>query len=127
MGVLGLPFSAKAHILNFLAERVGKKALCIVPDESAGRKLTSDIKSLGGKAVFYPAKDFVFIDSATKSRQYEMERLAALSGIVFDHADIIVATADAAMQFTIPWTYSKKDLTIKIGDELPLNQVIETL
>jgi len=128
MGVLGLPFSAKAHILNFLAERVGKQALCIVPDESAGRKLTSDIKSLGGKAVFYPAKDFVFIDSATKSRQYEMERLAALSGIVFDHADIIVATADAAMQFTIPKDiFKRKTLTIKIGDELPLNQVIETL
>ena len=57
-----------------------------------------------------------------------MERLAALSGIVFDHADIIVATADAAMQFTIPKDiFKRKTLTIKIGDELPLNQVIETL
>ena len=65
----------------------------------------------------------MFLDSATKSRQYEMERLSALSKIVFDNADIIVATADAAMQLTIPKNvFKRKTLTMKIGDEVPIDR-----
>ena len=128
MGVLGLPFSSKAHVINYLTEKADKKALCLVPDEATARKLTSDINSLGGSAAFFPAKVFVFLDSATKSRQYEMERLSALSKIVFDNADIIVATADAAMQLTIPKNvFKRKTLTMKIGDEVPIDRVVEAL
>lgn len=78
-------------------------ALILVPDEKDGLKVSNALAELGIKTLSYPIRDFIF-HNITSSRGYEYERLAALSAFIDEGGDIdaVIATPDAAMQFTIP-------------------------
>lgn len=79
-----------------------KKCFCIVSNEREGQQLTNDLCSMGIKAYFYPVRDFIFADVSGKSREYEHKRIEILLSIITSQCEVVVACADAAMQFTIP-------------------------
>ncbi len=94
----------------------GIPALLLVPDEKEGLKLRNALSELGLKVLNYPLRDFIF-HNITASREYEHERLRALSALVVDAADsgeepcdVIIATPDAAMQYTMPVEILRENL-----------------
>ncbi len=78
--------------------------LAIVPDEAAARQLCEDINFMaGGRAAFpYPAKELNFLDAAGISREYEQLRITALSALCSGTCKVLAASAEAAMQLTLP-------------------------
>ena len=100
--------------------RLGSVCL-ICDDEPAARRFVSDINELAGfeEACLYPAKDFCFSYMEGVSKEYEQERIAALSKILFKKCKILVLSMEAALQACIPaWALQKYSFEIKSGDTL---------
>ncbi len=102
MGVIGLPPAPKAHLIHALCDDTGRKAFVVMPDEAAAVKLCADLVTMGTNAVLYPARDFRFYSAESVSREYEQKRIGALSGLLNNETDVLVFSAEAAIQNTIP-------------------------
>lgn len=136
IAVNGLSEGARAvfytGIIKKIKEKFGLPALIIVPDEKDSLRLNNSLSELGVNPLMYPLRDFVF-HNITASREYEYERLRALS--VFFNAgmggtdyDCIIATPDAAMQYTMPIEILKKStLCIDTKSSLNLQELKVTL
>src|SRR5690554_286472 len=102
MGALGLSQAPKAHLIHSLCEDFSRKALVVLPDESSANRIAGDLNSLGSNAIVYPARDFTFRQTQGQSREFERQRLGVLSRIMNNDYTVIVCSAEAASQFTIP-------------------------
>lgn len=128
MGVLGLAPAPKAHLISSLCNTVGKNALVVMPDEASAHRLANDICNFGLNALVYPARDFVFRNSETKSRDFEYKRLSVLGAVLDGKCDVCVCSAEAAAQFTIPKNELKKlSVTLVNGADAELNSVVNAL
>ena len=102
IGVLGLPPTPKAFLIHTLCENNPCGAVVLVPDEATGEKLYTDLSVLGSKCVTYPARDFNFHSVEAGNREYEQKRIGALSKMISGECDILIISAEAAMQKTLP-------------------------
>ncbi len=128
IGVLGLPVSAKAHIIHAVCEEKNRRALVILPDESQAVRLISDLKALGTKALLYVSRDFNFRHSESQSREFENQRIGVLSKIAAGKYQVIACSAEAALQLTIPMAELKAhSMKISVSDEISMNGIIKTL
>ncbi|MBQ6041196.1 MAG: transcription-repair coupling factor [Oscillospiraceae bacterium] len=104
--------------------------LAIVPDEAAARQLCEDINFMaGGKTAFpYPAKELNFLDAAGISREYEQLRITALSALCSGQCRVLAASAEAAMQYTIPQQIlQERTLHLACGDSCDQKELTEQL
>ena len=93
--------------------------LILVGEERKANKLNEFLKKTGLRCEFFPVRDFNFYDM-TASHELEYERLKVLSGILFNTADIVIATPDSLTQFTMPKEHLKK-LTLKVNTDTSLD------
>ncbi len=115
----GVSHIHKCHTAFGLAKDQRVFVLC--EDEAAARKTADDINVLADKTIacVFAAKDFSFTHIESISKEYEHQRIEALSKLISGECKIIVASVEAAMQATIP-----KDIlishtaTISSGDEI---------
>ena len=101
-GCLGLPPTPKALLIHSLCEQFSRGAFVITPDEAAANKLIADLQTLGSRACLYPARDFNFQTAQSSSKEYEQKRIGALAMALTGETDIVVASAEAVLQRTIP-------------------------
>lgn len=128
VGVLGVSGIHKAHIINSLCGNLGRRALVIMPDEAAATKLCEDLRVFGKNSFLYPARDFSFTAAENRSHEYEQRRINALTNILNGTADIVVCSAEAAVQRTIPPEDLKKhSLTIRRGEDIKLGDITSVL
>ncbi|MCX7614131.1 MAG: transcription-repair coupling factor [Clostridiales bacterium] len=94
----------KAHIIAALVRNSGKKSIVICSDESSCARLCSDINSFLDTeiSVLLPTRDFVFRNVEAVSREWEQKRLAALYGFLTGKYHILLASAEAIMERTLP-------------------------
>ncbi len=119
----------KAHFVAGLANK-NSPILLIVEDEVSARRFQSDIKEFLGenKCVFYPAKDFSFSKIETISREFEHKRLESLVKISKKEALVMVASAEAVLQRTIPPEFLQKSMiTLKVGEDILLKSLLTRL
>lgn len=112
----------KAQLAAALSGR--QKVIVICDDEAACTRLVQDINELTEKetACVFPAKDLNFAYMEGVSREYEHKRIEALSNIRNGSCRIIAASAEAAMQGTIPpQALSDYSFTLSSGGEIDLN------
>lgn len=112
----------KAQLAAALSGR--QKVLVICDDEAACTRLVQDINELTEKetACVFPAKDLNFAYMEGVSREYEHKRIETLSNIRNGSCRIIAASAEAAMQGTIPpQALSDYSFTLSSGGEIDLN------
>ncbi len=85
--------------------------IAMVPDEKEGQKLAAQLRECGVRALYYPMRDFVF-HQMTASRDFEHERLSVLAGILGlgGGCDMVIATPDAALQYTVPAEVLKRSV-----------------
>ena len=92
----------KANIITSLCRNNSVRAFCLAQNEQEAQVLCNDLASMGLRAYVYPKKDFTFITSQVKSHEYEHQRLNVLSRMLSGEYDAVIATLDAAVQYTIP-------------------------
>ncbi|MBQ5333408.1 MAG: transcription-repair coupling factor, partial [Oscillospiraceae bacterium] len=126
LAVSGLSSIHKSQLAMLLSDHLyGEKSvpmLLIADDEAGAKKLCDDINEMYGEtlAFVYPAKDITLARVDSVSREYEHQRLCVLSRIIDGSCRIVCASAEAAMQKTIP-PKALSDNTIILSRENPVD------
>ncbi len=122
-GVLGLPPASKAFVIHSLCADTDKRALVLTPDEASAVKLCSDLTVLGSRADVFPARDFNFQEASSESAEYEQRRIGALSKVLSGDTDILICSAEGAMQRTIPPDVLKDRIfTLRPGQQIDTDE-----
>ncbi|MDR1564897.1 MAG: transcription-repair coupling factor [Oscillospiraceae bacterium] len=128
ISVNGLSAVHKAHFIHTASFRTNKPALVIAADEGEASRLCEDIAAFGGKALYYPARDFNFQDIAGRSREFEHDRILVLSKMLFGEYTAVVCCADGLMQLTVPPDGLKKHLQrFSSGQTVSIEEAVSTL
>ena len=124
----GLSQIHKAVIAYGLSGGTGKKIVVITPDEAAATEMQGDLSAMGKKAVLFPVRDYCFTDAVGYSREYEHKRIDTLSALSDGGFDVLLLSAAAAVQYTVPPEILKENsFTLKAGDELSPENLIDRL
>ncbi|MFA5659418.1 MAG: CarD family transcriptional regulator, partial [Oscillospiraceae bacterium] len=129
VSVTGVSGIHKAQIILALAD-YESPVLVIAEDEQTARRLCSDIDAMAGGEIcaFYPAKDFNFSRIESVSREYEHQRIEALSKIMNKTVSVMITNAEAASQKTIPpIILSQRSILIKTGGEYVMSELASQL
>ncbi len=116
-------FSGAAHIHRaqiLLTLSQDAPVLAVAADEAAARLLCEDINFMAGKKLArpYPSKELNFSEVTGISREYEQLRIAALSAVQCGDCRVLVASAEAALQYTLPpQVLQSHTITLQSGDE----------
>ncbi len=128
MGVLGLSHIHKAHFIHSLCDEKQKKALVIVPDEANANRLRDDLCAMGSKAEVFPAADLSFRPTQAHSREYEQQRLGVLSAMLSGEPDMVILSAEAVLQLTIPPQILRRNtMVIRQGSEIVTDMIADDL
>lgn len=90
-----------ALLAKYVAEKHKKPLLVIVPDEKEGQKCFGLLSACGLTPLLYPFRDFIF-HNITASHESEHERLSVLYAVLEGTCDAVIATPDAALEYTMP-------------------------
>ncbi len=105
--------------------------LVISENEAQARKLCDDIALMSGTtdfASFFPSREFALTRMEGFSREYEHQRIAALSKLIKGSCKIVCASMEAVMQPIIPKvTLIKSTILIKTGEEINLDNLKKQL
>ncbi len=128
-----IAFSGAAHIHRaqiLLTLSQDAPVLAVVNDEAAARLLCEDINFMAGRKTArpYPAKELNFTEMTGISREYEQLRIAALSAVASGDCRVLVASAEAALQYTLPpAVLQEHTITLQSGSEYSHEQLITAL
>ena len=128
MMISGLTDSGKVHLAYstyFYAER----PICIVTyNELQAKKIIKDLAYFEDNVEYFPKKEILAYDYLTESKDSLFERIEVLNNIINKKAKVIVTTIEAVMQPMIAKeTLYKNLLNLKVGQELNLDKLKETL
>lgn len=115
----GALYSLTYSLITDIKKVSGKPVLILTGEERRANKLNEFFKKCSLKSELYPVRDFNFYDM-TASHELEHERLKVLVGTAIGSLDVILATPEAALQYTTP----KKQLldkTIEVNLSTPLD------
>ena len=127
-GVLGLIPVMKAHIISALTGGLEKKALVVVPDDATAVRLCEDLSTFGVYALHYPARSLSFYTTDSQSYEYEQKRIKVLRRMLDNRCDVVVASAEGALLYTVPPEILKqKSVLLKKDEETTLENIIMSL
>lgn len=120
--VSGTSHIHKAVSAAAYAKKENKKLLLITADESECLRFFEDFEALSLRPVVFLQRDFTFHSISVYSHEYEHKRIAALVKILSGDFDIVLASADAAVQLTIPQELLKENsVELKTGQTLDID------
>ncbi len=126
--VTGVGTVHKALLLHGLREVTGRRLMILVGEEAEGARLAGDLSAFGERVCILPARDLSLRQVESVSREYEQQRLGALARFLNGGADCVIATADAAMQYTLtPDALLEHTLDFMAGCALPVENLPEVL
>lgn len=124
----GLSGIHKAHLIHSVCKENNCGALVIAADEHEAQKLCNDLEVMGTKAVFYPSRDYTFREVEGLSREFEHQRIGALYALQSGNCSVIIACADAVMQYTItPNKLKETTAEIKEGENISPKEIVSLL
>ena len=127
-GVTGLSHIHKAHVIASMCMCLMQKAVALVPDEATATRLRQDLEGFGVNALHYPARDFSFRTLETVSREYEHSRLKVLDKMLSGDFDVVVLSAEAAMQLTVPSErLMGSSFSVEAGEDYDSDELITSL
>ena len=118
--VSGVSHIHKAQLL--CAMNSGGRTLVITDSEANAKKLCDDINLMSGEetAKPFPSRELVLSHMEGISREYEHQRIEALSALSEKRCSIIIASAEAALQPVIPEDVLRES-TFSIGENCEIN------
>lgn len=128
-GVLGATGMHKVFLIHSLLQSLNgnggkRRAMVLVPEEGTAARMLEDFEAMGTKAASVPAKDLVFHAGEVRSREYEQQRMGALSAWVLGTVDVLLVSAEAAVQKTVPPTVlASRMINLKVGEDIALDEL----
>ena len=125
----GLSPIHRAHFAAAIRRETGRPVLLVCADEREGARLCADLAAFSGEAPqLLTAREFVFHDNTTASRQWEHRRLAVLRALADGTAGLVVATVEALLQRTLPpEIFHRACLTLSASGTYDLSRLAEQL
>ena len=129
LDISGLSTVHKAQISAYLSQRLNRRAIIICANELVAKKTAEDIRFFTGEDVlFLPSRDFMLVKANAVSREWEQQRVNALSAMACGKFSIAVTSISAVLARTIPPDVLKNNIfTIKIDDEISITSISEKL
>ena len=121
---------SQIHKVHFAWALTGGSRLVLTPDEPAAVRMAEDLNRFYGeeKAVVFPTREFSFREVEGVSREYEFARLRVLESLAWGEEMVVVASAEAALQRTIPpETLRQHCTTLTAGQTVSPEEVIARL
>ena len=78
----------KTQLIYSICEELDSKALIIAYDETAAKNICNDISMLNAKALYYPAKDFIFYSADVHSSDITKQRFKAIDDLLRGEAEV---------------------------------------
>ena len=127
--VTGLQPVQRACVGAAVARASRRSAVFVCGDEREVRQLAGDLETLMGvRPVILLSREWQLRPGAVASREWERSRLAALYDMARGEAAVVVATADALMQRTLPpKLLNSLAVTLKTGGRADLKVLAESL
>ena len=128
-GILGTTAMHKVYLVHSLLASLNedggrRRAMVLVPEEGTAVKMAEDFATMGTNAVVLPARDLTFLSDQVRSREYEQQRMGALSAWVLGAADVLLVPAEAAIQRTIPPdVLASRMIELKTGEDISLDEL----
>lgn len=123
----GALYSLIYSLCKDIKKVTGKPVLVITGEERRANKLNELFKKSQLRSEFYPVRDFNFYDM-TASHSLEHERLRVLSGISLDTLDMVIASPDALLQYTMPReALEKRTLLVNSDTTIDIKSLSERL
>ncbi|MEM1485016.1 transcription-repair coupling factor [Oscillospiraceae bacterium PP1C4] len=126
----GLSGVHKAQWIVSITSLLDKSGLVVVPDEANAMRICEDINIMAGEgtAVLFPSRDLTFYEVQGVSHEYEHARLNVLGRLAAGNVKLVVASARAALQYTMPpQTLAARIKTLKTGKEYALDDLVRFL
>ena len=126
--VTGLSYVHKAHAVLSLSQE--KTVLVITPDDASAVRMVSDINEMAGREIAcqFPARDIILADVDAVSREYEQKRIYALEKLQNMSARVLVGSAEACLEGTIPPEVLKDmSFTLSPADSIDTGKLSEKL
>ena len=122
--LVGLAHIHKALFIAGLCRAQKRRSVVLVGDEAEASRLTEDLAALGMRTLYLPARELSLRQVESVSREYEQMRLGVLAAMTEGGYDCVVATADAAIQYTIPPdTLLERTIELVSGAPLPMTDL----
>jgi transcription-repair coupling factor (superfamily II helicase) len=127
--VSGLGPVHRAHLAASLYLKTGRPLFVVVPDETTAEVFAGDLRAfLQEKVTIIGGREFTFYESESVSRQTEQRRLAALDALWRREAPVVVCTAAAMFQRTMPPSVMERAcFTLRPGQTMAPEDVIDGL
>ena len=125
----GLGSIHKAHMIAALRRITGKPVFVVCGDELEADRMKEDLSAFTqDEPLRFPAREFTFYMVESVSRQTEQERIQTLYAMLNNKAGIVVTTADAIMQRTMPkQVFKDAAVKIRLGQRVDMGDVIARL
>ncbi len=79
----------------------GCPALMLCPDEKIARRMRENLAHFGLRSAYYPNRDLTMYNISA-SREFEQARLSLLVALRRGELDVVLATPESALSYTIP-------------------------
>ena len=128
-GILGTTAVHKVFLTHALLESLNenggrRRAMVLVPDEGTATRMAEDFAAMETRAAVLPAKDLTFLTDQVRSREYEQQRVGALSAWVLGNVDVLLVSAEAAVQKTVPpQVLASRMIRLKVGEDISLDDL----
>lgn len=124
----GLSTGAQTVFLHALSQDIPTNPkLIITHDEKECLRLYNRLSGAGLNCAIYPVRDLM-MHNVTSSHEYEHNRLSVLARVVKGDVQYVIATPDAACQYTMPKEKLQQlALTLALGEECSLTDLAQTL
>ncbi|MBQ8469675.1 MAG: hypothetical protein IJ547_03665, partial [Clostridia bacterium] len=128
-GILGTTAMHKVFLLHSLLESLNedgghRRAMVLVPDEGTATRMAEDFAAMETRAAVFPAKDLTFLSDQVRSREYEQMRMGALSAWLLGNVDVLLVSAEAAVQKTVPpGVLASRMIRLKVGEDISLEDL----
>ncbi|MBE6887264.1 MAG: transcription-repair coupling factor [Ruminococcaceae bacterium] len=128
IALFGLSQTARAAFISAIQQQTGRTVLVLAKDEKSANRLNEDIMFFGEKSQVFPARDLTLRPLEGYSREYEYRRIKTLGYLVSKRTQIVVATMDAALMYTMPKEkFLQNTLTIKDTTVISPKDLIQSL
>lgn len=101
MSICGVTESAQGQLIASLRKSADASALVITYSDMEAQDIKNNLELYFDDVLYFPSKDYIFYNIETIDRSRINERLLSISKLTEEKGQIIVASIDAIMQYTI--------------------------
>src|SRR3712207_726911 len=126
----GIDGSAKTALLATLAQQTQTPQLIVVDTLYHLQALVGDVENLidPDRILAFPTEEVLATEMSTSSRNFRLQRLEAMHGLLHQSNPIVVVTAAGLRRRLVdPVTFQASHFTWRIGDEIDLTEVRQQL